>query len=102
MMTPIEKITRQLMNYFACVAHPGQVFGPRDFNSQVMMHVFDPEERAALGAALQHLLQGGVLEAITATEYTLTREGLAMARELCDGDRTAARGTATGTTPAVA
>jgi hypothetical protein len=101
MMTPVKKITRQLMNYFACVAHPGQVFGPRDFNSQVMMYVFDPEERAALGGALQQLVEDGVLDATSRTEYTLTRQGFATARELCDGDRSAARGTVTGTTPVV-
>jgi hypothetical protein len=92
-MSAIEKITGQLMNYFACVAHPGQVFGPRDFNSQVMTYAFAPEERAALGIALQELVHAGVLQATSPIEYTLTREGFATARRLRAGDRTAARGT---------
>jgi hypothetical protein len=91
-MSAVEKITEQLMDYFACVAHPGQVFGPRDFNSQVMMNAFDPEERARLGAALEELVRQGVLEASSPIEYTLTREGLATARRLRQGDRSAARG----------
>lgn len=92
-MSAVETVTRQLMNYFACVARPGRVFGPRDFNSQVLTYAFDPQERATLGTALQQLVEAGVLQSTSPTEYTLTREGFASARLLCDGDRTAARGT---------
>ena len=92
-MTATEKITDQLMNYFACVAHAGQVFGPRDFNSQVLVYAFDPQERAALGTALQELVEAGVLRLTKPIEYTLTSDGFATARRLREGNRTAARGT---------
>ena len=92
-MSTIEKITEQLMNYFACVARPGQVFGPRDFNSQVMMNSFDAQERDNLAAALQELVVTGVLQATSPIEYTLTPHGFNTARLLRDGNRSAARGT---------
>ena len=95
-MSAVQRITEQLMDYFACVGHPGRVFGPRDFNSQVMNNVFDAESRGALGIALQQLAEAGVLEAASPIAYTLTGGGFAMARRLRDGDRGAARGTVVG------
>jgi hypothetical protein len=95
-MSAVEKVIQQLMDYLACVGHPGRVFGPRDFNSQVMHNVFDDESRGTLEVALQQLVAAGVLEPLSRIEYTLTRHGFQIARQLHHGNRGAGRGALTG------
>ena len=75
----IESVRLQLLDYFATIgAAPGRVFTIRDFNSQVMMNVYVPTERAALGYALTQLLDAGILRHSSATGYLLTAAGQSM------------------------
>jgi hypothetical protein len=77
----IERVKLELVDYFATIgAAPGCIFTIRDFNSQVMMNVYSPEERAALGYALAQLVDAGILRLASATSYLLTAEGLAMVK----------------------
>jgi hypothetical protein len=77
----VESVKLQLLDYFATIgAAPGYMFTIRDFNSQVMMNVYEPVERAALGYALTQLLDAGILRQGSATSYLLTAEGRAMVK----------------------
>jgi hypothetical protein len=81
-MSMTEKLRQQLMHYFACVGRTGRVYGPRDFNSQVMMNAFDPHDRAALDDALWEMVEAGVLQRSSPLEFTLTSAGLDQIRRL--------------------
>ena len=69
-----------LMNYFACT-YPRRVHGRRDFDSQVMANVFDAQDRATLGTALDELVANGILAPGPSGDFTLTDAGLALARQ---------------------
>ena len=74
-MTPLENVRHRLMKYMGSfAATPQRVFTVRDFNSQVMMHSFSPEDRV-LDEALADLVSSGVLEKQSPTEYTVTARG---------------------------
>ena len=79
-MTTSETVMK-LMDYFACT-YPRRLFGPRDFNSQVMAQVFDPRDRATLGTALEVLVEDGVLERCAPVDFRITDAGLALLRQL--------------------
>lgn len=79
-MTTSETVAK-LMDYFACT-YPRRLFGPRDFNSQVMAQVFDPRDRATLGTALEALVEDGVLERCAPFDFRITDVGLALLRQL--------------------
>ena len=72
--------TRRLMAYFAST-YPRRVYGPRDFNSQVMANVFDPQDRATLGTALEQLLAAGFLETSPPNDFRITDAGLVVVRQ---------------------
>ena len=76
-------VERRLMDFFAAMgAAPGHTFTIRDFNSQVMMNVYTPEDRACLGLALAALAEAGVVLATSPTDYCLTPEGLRRVRAI--------------------
>ena len=77
-MSSAEKVKRDLLVYFKSVAYSGRVYGIQDFNSQVMMNVFDSGERALLRAALDELEAAGVLQQCPGGEFVLTKAGLQM------------------------
>jgi hypothetical protein len=54
-----------------------------------MMNAYAPDDRAALATALDELVASGVLEACSATEFTLTQSGLALARRMREDARPA-------------
>lgn len=84
-----DDVRQKLMEYFACIAYRGRVYGLREFNTQVMMNVYDPHDRAALATALDELDAAGVIQRYSSTEYTLTDAGLALARHLREQARAA-------------
>ena len=70
-MTPTEKVQQRLMHYMRSFGGaPGRVFTLRDFNTQVMMNSFAPEDRV-LDTALAELVDAQVLERRSPTEYVL-------------------------------
>ena len=70
-MEPVEKVQQRLMHYMRSFGSvPGRVFTLRDFNTQVMMNSFAPEDRV-LDAALAGMVEGKVLERRSPTEYVL-------------------------------
>ena len=74
-MSAIEKLKQKLMMYMGSFGPaPGRVFTLRDFNTQVMMDAFSPEDRV-LDEALAALTSEGVVVRHSATEYQLTPEG---------------------------
>ena len=79
-MTTSETV-RRLMDYFVST-YPRRVYATRDFNAQVMANVFDAQDRATLGTALEELAADGVLEPCAAVEYRITDAGLAVVRQL--------------------
>jgi hypothetical protein len=82
-MNAVEKVTNDLMNYFAALgAAAGHNFSIRDFHSQVMMNTFAAEERAGLDLALAQLVETGVLRQASPTEYVLTPQGLLRVRAI--------------------
>ena len=80
-MSEIEEVRQRLMKYFACVAYAGRVYGPREFNANVMMNTYDPDGRAVLGVVLEEMVGSGILRRFTPLEYTLTPAGLQMAQQ---------------------
>lgn len=64
------------------MARPGRVFGPRDFNTQVMMNIYAPEERAALAPVLRQLVDEAILRHVSPTEYEVTPAGLQRLKSL--------------------
>lgn len=80
--TPLDRLTRSLLNYFGAVGAPRQhVFTLRDINMQVMMNTYEAGERALLGVALARLVEAGDLLEISPTSYRLTGTGLRRVRE---------------------
>ena len=78
-----QDVVSNLMNYFAALgASAGRTFTLRDFNTQVMMNAYTPEERDCLRGALTALADSGVVHATSDTEYLLTPKGLAEVRAL--------------------
>lgn len=76
-------VRSNLMNYFAALGSAaGRTFTLRDFNTQVMMNAYSPQERDCLRSALAMLGESGVIHATSATEYLLTPKGLADVRAL--------------------
>lgn len=76
-MLTIQEIERRLMDYFVAVGgDPAKVFGPRDFDSQVMMDAFTPEDRAGLALALGSLAHAGIVAPASPGEWQLTKSGL--------------------------
>ena len=74
-MSAIEKLKQKLMLYMGSFGPaPSRVFTLRDFNTQVMMDAFSPEDRV-LDEALAELANDGVVVRHSATEYMLTEEG---------------------------
>ena len=82
-MLTIDHVVRDLMNYFAAIgAAAGRTFSMRDFNTQVMMNAYAPEDRDRLQGALASLCDAGIVEAASPTEYLLTAKGLIHVRTL--------------------
>lgn len=80
-MGAVEKLKKDLLNYFASVNSSGDhMLSIRDFNSQLMARVTDPVERAALSPALDELVAEGLLVQRSPSQYSLTREGGVAAR----------------------
>lgn len=80
-MSATEKVKQDLMKYFAAVgAGAGHFFTLRDFNSQVMMNTYAPQERAALDVALLELVDAHILIRQSPTEFMLTASGLTLVR----------------------
>ena len=80
-MTTTRETMMKIMYYFACT-HPRRVYATRDFNSQVMADVFEAQDRATLGTALEELVADGVLEPCPPLEYRISDAGLALVRQL--------------------
>ena len=79
-MTTSETV-RRLMEYFTST-YPRRVYATRDFNTQVMADIFDAQDRATLGAALEELVADGMLELSWEIDYRITDAGLAVVRQL--------------------
>ena len=76
-------VERALMNYFAAIgAAAGRTFSIREFDTQVMMNAYAPEDRACLALALAALAGAGVVLAASPTDYQLTPEGLRQVRAI--------------------
>jgi hypothetical protein len=82
-MMTTDDVVRDLMNYFAAIgANAHRTFSIRDFNTQVMMNTFEPEERACLHLALAKLVEDEVVQPVSATDYLLTDKGFNAARAI--------------------
>ena len=79
-MTTSETV-RRLMDYFTST-YPRRVYATRDFNAQVMADIFDPQDRATLGCALDELVADGMLELSWEIEYRITEAGAAVVCQL--------------------
>jgi hypothetical protein len=80
-MSAVEKLKKDLLNYFASVNSSGDhVLTIRDFNSQLMAMTTDPEERAALAPALEELVSEGLLVKRLPSQFSLTKTGAVAAR----------------------
>lgn len=78
-----QDVLSNLMNYFAAMGSAaGRTFTLRDFNTQVMMNAYAPQDRECLQSALASLGESGILHATSHTEWLLTPKGLAEVRAL--------------------
>lgn len=81
-MTGNDKVKRALMGYLAAVGSADHVFTTRDFNTQVLIQVYKPEERAGLDVALGDLIAAGLLAQESATQWRLTPAGVDQMRAM--------------------
>jgi hypothetical protein len=82
-MKTTHAVKQDLLQYFGAIgASPGHRFTLRDFNQQVMMNVFTPEEREGLDLALREFIEAQILEQVSETEYVLAPQGLSLVIEL--------------------
>jgi hypothetical protein len=82
-MTTTDEVVRNLMNYFAAIGSvTGRTFSIRDFNTQVMMNAYSPEERECLTHALAALAEADIVRPESPIDYRLTAKGLAEVRAM--------------------
>lgn len=79
-MITIDKVERDLMNYFAAIGAAHRTYSISDFHAQVMMNAYAPEERDCL--ALARLADAGIVQPASPTGYQLTEKGLSGVRAM--------------------
>lgn len=76
-MITAQEVERKLMDYFVAVGGDrARLFSVRDFDTQVMMNAFAPDDRAMLQQAISSLVAANILAPFTRTDWQLTPKGL--------------------------
>ena len=81
-MITIDKVERDLMDYFAAIGAAHRTYSIRDFHTQVMMNAYASEERDCLALALARLAEAGIVQPASPTDYKLTEKGLSGVRAM--------------------
>ena len=91
-MITAQEVERKLMEYLEAVGGArDRTFSVRDFDSQVMMNAFTPEDRAVFAQALAALSAADILARAGGAGWQLTPKGLDAVRAAQESRRESAR-----------